>query len=263
VSVLQGVIHKSKNTMRDDLYVDFYSLETSHWWFCARRLIVEMLLNEHIGGRRAPLIADVGCGTGANLAMLHRVGRPVGIDASWRALTFAQSRGETALVAGTLPSLPCQNESFDVVCALDVIEHIENDAAAVEELVRVCKPGGLIVITVPAYQWLWSEHDVVNEHKRRYTRTNLGTRVKHPQVEALKLTYMNTFLALPMMAYRLMRNLSRTRHPEARATSDLVAPPAMVNRILFWIFCMEKFWLRCGSFPFGISVVCILRKHEL
>ena len=249
--------------MREDLYDDFFAVETRHWWFCARRLIIESLLRRHLGSAGASRIADVGCGTGANLAMLHRVGQPVGLDGSWNALKFSHARGEPNLVAGILPTLPCQSGSFDVVCALDVIEHVTDDDSAVQELVRICKPGGLLVITVPAYQWLWSEHDVVNEHKRRYTRSTLAARLQLPQLEVLQLTYINSLLAPPLMAYRLVRNVLDRFQKKPQATADLFLPRPAVNRLLNWVFSLEQHWLKRGNFPFGISVLCTLRKREV
>ncbi|MFA7006142.1 MAG: class I SAM-dependent methyltransferase, partial [Verrucomicrobiia bacterium] len=106
-------------------------------------------------------------GTGANLQALRGAAWAVGVDPSDEALRFARTHGDSPLVAGTLPALPFLSSCFDVVLALDVVEHVEDDAQAVAELARVCKPGGTVFITVPAYAWLWSGHDVVNHHKRR------------------------------------------------------------------------------------------------
>ena len=156
--------------MREQHYFEIHNAELRHWWFCARRQIVASLIAKFASTRRPLRIADIGCGTGASFAMLARFGWTVGIDCSQLALAFSRTRGHLQLAAAALPSLPFQANSFDIVCAMDVIEHIEDDAGAVRELLRICKPEGLIVLTVPAYQWLWSIHDDINEHKRRYTR---------------------------------------------------------------------------------------------
>jgi len=148
------------------------------------------------------------------------------------------------------------------VCAMDVIEHIDDDREAVRELLRVCKPGGLLVLTVPAYKWLWSVHDDINEHKRRYTRGELKACLSQLPVTILRASYINTFLAPPLILYRLLRRLGRRFVDQTKATtSDDFAFPALLNWLLLKIFASESIWLKHGSLPFGISLVCVARKN--
>ncbi len=131
------------------------------------------------------------------------------------------------------------------------------------ELWRVCKPGGLLVVTVPAYEWLWSEHDDINEHKRRYTRPQLRDRLALPDGELVRLSYMNTLFALPVMLFRLVRRAGgQKKSASADLKSDVFPLPPMLNSILKFLFSSEAVWLRHAPLPFGISLICILRKHE-
>ena len=249
--------------MHPQIYEDIYNAELTHWWFCGRLHIVTSLVRR-FGSKSRPLrVADVGCGMGASLEALGEFGWVAGLDYSATALGFSRRRGFPRLLAAALPSLPFPDSEFDVVCALDVIEHIDDDAAAVHELWRVCKPGGLLVVTVPAYEWLWSEHDDINEHKRRYTRSLLRKRLTLPGGEFVRLSYMNMLFAPPVMLFRLLRNLGGNKKRAASdMRSDVFPLPRPVNAIFKFLFSSENIWLRYASLPFGISLICILRKHE-
>lgn len=249
--------------MQEQLYADIYHAETTHWWFCARRHIVAKMIETFAVRRRPLLIADIGCGMGSTSQMLTKFGRVLAMDYSPTALAFSLQRGLTGLVAAALPNLPCPDNTFDVACALDVIEHLDDDQSAIREILRVCKPGGLIVITVPAYQWLWSEHDDINEHKRRYTRRMLLERIGCLDVKLLKLSYMNTFLSLPVIVYRMWKNLwPATGRKKKSPRSDVFAVPPLVNRILTRTFAAESICLKHGNLPFGTSLICVARKDE-
>jgi SAM-dependent methyltransferase len=247
--------------MHEEYYRVIYETELTHWWPRGRRHILASTLRQFAPPDRPLRIADVGCGMGSTFGMLAEFGWVVGVDASPTALSFSKERGHPLLVAGSLPVLPFADGTFDVVCALDVIEHIDDDFAAAKELWRVCKPGGLLLITVPAYQWLWSDHDDVNEHRRRYTRKRLRASFAQVPVEYKKLSYMNTLLAPPAMAVRLVKNLFRKAPGDsAELKSDVYHVPTFLNEILARVFASEAVWLRHGSLPFGISVLCAARK---
>jgi SAM-dependent methyltransferase len=249
--------------MHPQIYEDIYNAELTHWWFCGRLHIVTSLLRRFAPKSRPLRVADVGCGMGASLEALGEFGWVAGLDYSATALGFSRQRGFLRLLAAALPSLPFPDAEFDIVCALDVIEHIDDDAAAVRELWRVCKPGGLLVVTVPAYEWLWSEHDDINEHKRRYTRPLLRKRLTLPGSELVRLSYMNTLFAPPAMLFRLLRNLGGKKKSAASdMKSDVFPLPRPLNAIFKFLFSSENIWLRYAPLPFGISLICILRKHE-
>ena len=249
--------------MHHQIYEDIYRAELTHWWFRGRRHIVATMLRRFAPPDRPLRIADVGCGMGASFEMLGEFGWVVGMDYSATALGFSRQRGFPRLLAAALPRLPFADGEFDVVCALDVIEHIDDDAAAASELWRVCKPGGLLVITVPAYKWLWSEHDDINEHKRRYTRPQLRDRLALPGSEFLRLSYMNTLFAPPVMLFRLARTLvGKKRTGPGDLKSDVFPMPGPLNAVFELLFSSEATWLRYAGLPFGISLICILRKHD-
>jgi SAM-dependent methyltransferase len=247
--------------MQQQIYEDIYRFELTHWWFRGRRHVIASMLRRFSPSRRPLKVADVGCGMGSTFDMLSEFGWVVGIDASPTALAFSKDRGHPLLVAGGLPVLPFPDGVFDIVCALDVIEHLDDDYAAVRELWRICKPGGLLMITVPAYQWLWSEHDDINEHRRRYTRPRLRAALGQAPVDCLKLSYINTFLAPPVMLVRLVKRLFRKPEKDpSTLKSDVYPVPKAANKILQAVFASEATWLRYGSLPFGISVLCVARK---
>jgi SAM-dependent methyltransferase len=247
--------------MHEQLYRDIYETELTHWWARARRHIIASSLRQFSPADRPLKVADVGCGMGSTFGMLSEFGWVVGVDASPTALSFSKDRGHPLLVAGGLPVLPFPDGVFDIVCALDVIEHLDDDYAAVGELWRICKPGGLLMITVPAYQWLWSDHDDVNEHRRRYTRPRLRATLNQVPADYLKLSYINTFLAPPVMLVRFLKRLLRkSKKDSSTLKSDVYPVPKVANEILQAVFASEAVWLRYGSLPFGISVLCVARK---
>jgi SAM-dependent methyltransferase len=249
--------------MHHQIYEDIYRAEMTHWWFCARRRIVANLIRHFAPENRPLQIADIGCGMGSTVGMLSEFGRVLGMDYSPTALAYSRQRGLTGLAAAALPNLPCRDASFDVACALDVIEHIDDDESAVREIHRVCKPGGLIVITVPAYQWLWSEHDDINDHKRRYTRPQLRARLASLGVTTLRMSYMNTLLAPLALVFRLVKSFTRHKaKPPEELKSDVFSVPFWLNRLLYMLFACEAGLLKYVNLPFGISLVCVARKHE-
>ena len=249
--------------MREQLYEEIYRAELRHWWFRSRLRIIAALLRRFAPPVRPLWVADVGCGMGASFGALAGFGRVVGVDNSFKALEFSRSRGPHRLVAGALPELPFSDGTFDVVCALDVIEHLDDDRGAVCDLWRACKPGGLLVVTVPACPWLWSEHDEINEHKRRYTRAALRQCLSQPDGEWLRLSYMNTLLAPPVMVGRpLWRLFRKFRKRFGGPRSDIFNAPALVNGLLAGLFGAEALWLPRHGLPFGVSLVAVLRKKQ-
>jgi ubiquinone/menaquinone biosynthesis C-methylase UbiE len=254
--------------MHEQLYSDIYNVELTNWWSCARRHILDSLLREYAPTRRPLQVVDVGCGMGANFRVFLPLGRVTGVDGSTQALAFSCERlTQTGvsplpqLVQAFLPQLPFPDGLFDVVSAMDVIEHIDNDHAAVRELWRVCKPGGLLLVTVPAYQWLWSDYDVINEHKRRYTTSMLLDCVTQQPCEVLKLSYMNMWLSPPVMVVRLAKNfLRKFQDKSTPPQTDIFLLPRPVNTLLKSIFSSEAPLIRNGRLPFGTSAVCLARK---
>ena len=181
----------------------------------------------------------------------------MGVDASEEALRFAHAKqSEFRLVHGSLERLPFPSNSFDAVFALDVIEHIQNDKAAVQEMYRVLGDNGLAVFTVPAFGWLWSKFDLREHHVRRYRRAPLAAILTHAGFAIKKITYFNTFL-FPLIAPAKI--LSRIREPKFLPASE-IRVPRFLNKLFTIIFAAEARPLRKFNFPFGISILAIAYK---
>lgn len=242
--------------MEPDLYQRFYEIENSHWWFVARKAIVLSLLDHYLppGSRR--VVLDAGCGTGGLLEDLERYGKLVAVDSSEEAVKFCKLRGHEIVQCSILDT-PFRAATFDVVIGLDVIEHLDDDLAALQELYRVCRPGGLLIATVPAFQFLWSRHDDMNHHKRRYTKRHLTGRLESARFQILRCTYFNCYLFPFMLGRRLVgRGGGQELGPE------LTVPTPMINRLLSKTFAAELTLLRRIDLPFGGSVLCVAKKPD-
>ena len=194
--------------MQSHHYPILYEVEESHWWYLGRRRIIESLVEEICSNIDAanPRILDVGCGTGANLKMLARFGHAEGVDVSQQAVSFCHERGLESVKLGALEELPYDDESFDLVTALDVIEHLDDDVAGLSEIRRVLRPGGFVLIFVPAFMFLWGVQDDVSNHRRRYTLTSLLNAIRAAGFSVERASYANAAFFFPVLAVRtLMR----------------------------------------------------------
>ena len=240
--------------MEERLYQQFYAVEDTHWWFKARRTILMTYLAKRVNVGDSLKLLDVGCGTGAFLADASRYFDVYGTDNSPEAIKFCWQRGLTNLYVGTLDDYRAPNP-FDVITLLDVIEHIEDDLDALRRARSLLKDGGHVLITVPAYQWLWSVHDEVNHHRRRYTRPRLRDVVTKAGFVIEHMSYFNTIL-FPIAAVR--RIIAGTLH--TREAADFEIPGTITNAILCRVFGVERYLLPRMSFPFGLSVLCWATK---
>jgi SAM-dependent methyltransferase len=247
--------------MERHTYAIMYEVEGSHWWFAGRRRILESFVKEIIARLnvegRTPRILDVGCGTGANLEMLAQFGDAEGVDVSEDALAFCRARGLTRVKHGAAERLPYEDNSFDLVTALDVVEHLDDDAGGLREMRRVLRPGGRALLFVPAFMWLWGVQDDVSHHRRRYTLPQLTERVRESGFEVERATYANLTFFAPVLAGRLLMRATGVRP----ASENNINVPAL-NGVLGHLFGAERFWLRRLNFPFGVSAVCVARRVE-
>jgi len=238
-------------------YREQYELEDWHWWFRARRAVIWALL------RRAripasPRILDAGCGSGRNLVEFGRLGVAEGVDASARAVEYCRRRGLAGVREAPLETLPFEDGRFDLILATDVIEHLDDDRTALGELRRVAAPGARLVITVPAYTWLWSQHDVSLHHRRRYTARRLQARVTAARWEPVVRSYFHSAMLPVVAAVRTARGLRSRPDP----LSDLALTPAAANRVLELPARVEAKLIERGvRLPAGVSVgmVCAAR----
>jgi 2-polyprenyl-3-methyl-5-hydroxy-6-metoxy-1,4-benzoquinol methylase len=238
-------------------YVRMSDLESRHFWFIGRKNIIQSLLTQTMGQSRKEdlLILDAGCGTGGNLTWLSRLGQVVGIDFNEVACSLSAEKSGSVIRASLSDGIPFKDESFDLITLLDVLEHLEKDLETLRQLREKLKPGGRMLITVPAYRHLWCGHDVVHHHKRRYLKNQLHELLTASGLAIDYLSYYNTLL-YPLVAMK--RLLSRTTHTEP--AGDLKLPSPIMNRLLSQIFSFEKHWIGKMNSPFGVSLVALVQR---
>ncbi|MEI7633244.1 MAG: methyltransferase domain-containing protein [bacterium] len=238
--------------------------EETYWWFQGRRRILLNTLRDNISISRddkpssQPRLLDVGCGTGMLLEGLKSAGWTVGLDMSPVALAYCRGRKLQNTMQGNAIYLPLRGNSIDIITAIDVIEHADDDKAVVNELYRTLKPGGLVIMTVPAHKGLWSPHDVALHHKRRYEKEEFLRLVKTAGFQPVKYTHIFSAVYVPVMIYRCARRwLAR---PGAPSRTDEFPLPRFVNACLRNIVYAEASWLSRHDLPFGTSLLCVARK---
>jgi len=231
-------------------------VESFHWWFFVRRRLLRGLLHSLDVPQEFSAV-DIGCGTGSNLRILRSVGlyKVVGLDRSLYALSFAKKKVNLPFVSGDINNLPIQSNSVGLIIAFDVLEHVDNDMNAIRELYQVLRKRGILILTVPAFNFLWGTQDVVTGHKRRYLRKEIANKLREAGFEILKSSYFNFFLFFPiLMARRMIRLLGLKIESENEINSPLI------NFFLKAIFSLESYILKYFSFPFGVSFFCIAQK---
>jgi len=244
--------------MRSDAYTLAAQVEEDHWWFRGRRAILRSVLNRYAPPTASPrMILEVGCGNGGNLPLLASYGRVCAVELDDGARSRASRRDVAQVEKGWLPdALPFGEERFDLIAALDVLEHVEEDRAAVRALHGRLGPHGLLVMTVPAYKWLWNRHDEFSEHKRRYRRDQLVALMSDVGFNVVFSSYFNTIL-FPIAVAGIQ--LGKLFEDSARCAMQI--PPAPVNVVLEAVFSMESRLLPRVSFPYGVSIlVCAFAR---
>jgi SAM-dependent methyltransferase len=239
-----------------------YEVETGHWWFAGKRILFKRLLRERLSASGLRIL-DIGCGTGAVAVDFSRYGWVCAADRSIDALAFVRSRGATTVAASDAAILPFRSQSFDLVLAFDIIEHVDDDAAMVAELARVLKPGGAVAIHVPAWPSLWSRHDEVLEHRRRYTRRSLASLLERSPLSIEYLGWSSATIFLPAVAMRWARRLVPARNgsdlPAAGddETADIFSLPGPLNAALRSVYRAEASLAASIGLPFGLSLAAI------
>ena len=226
--------------------------EGAHWWFAARRRIVESLIRRHAPRRAGRRVLEAGCGTGGNLAMLAGFGRLDALEYDGEARDIARARGLCDVAAGALPDrVDFERGAYDIVALLDVLEHVEDDTASLRALGERLKEDGVLIVTVPAVPWLWSKHDELHHHHRRYTRRQLKEAIERAGLRMRRIGYFNSLLFPLAVGQRgLHRLLDRDAALDRR-------PSAPVNALLRAVFGVERFLLPWLRFPIGLSLYAI------
>jgi SAM-dependent methyltransferase len=234
-------------------------LDEHHWWYRGRRMIVRTELDR----LKLPLdarVLDAGCGSGRMLQELADYGTVSGIELDPDAAAFAASRGLSDVRVGRLEELPWDTDSFDLITCLDVIEHTPDDRRTLTELGRVSRPGGSLLLTVPAYQALWSLHDVANHHYRRYSRRTLRVAALEAGWRVKRMTSFNSVLLAPAAVVRLAQ---RRRSADDGYTPELKLGPSWLNELLERPLRGEARWLARGrTLPVGLSLMALLENPE-
>ena len=237
-------------------YEKAYQLEDWYWWFVGKRRLVASLLHKLVSLDGAALILDVGCGTGGmTAALLSDYGRVSGVDLSPTALGFCRRRGLSNLCQASALRLPFADRSFALITVFDVLYHLGNDVAALREVWRVCRPGGSVLLTDPAFEFLRGPHDLAYDTRRRYTASQIRRKLEATGFRVQKASYANAFLSPVVFAVRRWKRIFPTAH-----RSDLRPLPRWLNRILATIYGLEARVIPWVDLPVGSSVVCVARK---
>jgi SAM-dependent methyltransferase len=244
--------------MQQHTYAIMREEEGTHWWFVGRRKILESFL-KRIRDEQGSLndILDVGCGTGANLEMLAKFGDAEGVDVSGEALAFCRNRGLDRVKQGEAERLPYADKSFDLVTALDVVEHLDDDLLGLREMRRVLRPGGHALLFVPAFMFLWGVQDDVSHHRRRYTRAELRDVVGRAGFEIERVSYANITFFAPILLGRFLMRVTGVR-PASENKINVSALNGLLGRILG----AESSILRYMNLPFGVSAICVARRAD-
>ncbi len=247
--------------MNSDEYTKLDQLDRRHWFYRGKRAIVRAWIGRHLVLRRDDLLIDAGCGTGTFLAEMAGVCRVLGLDDHDESLALARPRVEAVggrVLKTSLERVDLPDGCAAVVTLQDVLEHVDDDAAALRELTRLVRPGGLLVLTVPALRWLWSDWDVALHHRRRYSRADLLRLLRQPGVDVLRCCYFNAPLLPAIALVRLWRRLRPPRPGAARAEDRV--PGRLLNTLLYHLLVAPACtgWFRP---PLGVSLLAVLRRQ--
>jgi SAM-dependent methyltransferase len=245
--------------MERSVYEEMFRIEEIYWWFVAKRKIIIHLIKKTLPktnfNQNKIDICDLGCGCGATLKALGQKYNVWGMDSSDNAVTFCKERG-LEIQKGELPfNVPYEESRFDVILMLDVLEHIADDVNTVKKAISLLKPEGIIICTVPAYQWLWSVHDEIHHHKRRYSKKSFSVLFRLPDVVMLRCNYYNILLFPIAMFDRLKSKFSKKK-------KSVRYNPRIVNTIFEKIFALERYLILRIPLPFGLSLIGVVQRKS-
>lgn len=249
--------------MKPEFAESYAAVEAVHWWFCGRRKILSQLLAKEIGWHQGMNVLEVGVGPGENLRSLYpETVRICGLEPDAKLAEIARAKSGRVVHTGSIEHLPASlaQAHFDLITAFDVLEHIADDLAALRILLARLSVGGRLVLTVPAYQWLWSRHDVANEHHRRYAKNDLAAKLNRAGWRTLRMTYFNTLLFPPIAVARFLQRIPGLTQS---LPQDLDSIPCPINNLLLSVFASEAVWLVHGNLPFGVSIFVVAEPLSL
>jgi SAM-dependent methyltransferase len=240
--------------MERSAYAEMAAIDEGHWWYRARRRIVAQMIIRYVKPVKGANIAEIGCGTGSNLPMLELFGHVTAVEPDAQARLFAAKRSKAIVVQGKLPSdLPLIDKSLDLAVMLDVLEHVNDDVAALKAVAAKLKPDGRFLLTVPALPALWSPHDEEHHHKRRYTAKTLRDVMAKAGLKIEMMSYFNTLLFPLIAGVRWMKNLTGSK------AVDTGMPSTFTNKALEGIFAFERKFIGRLPMPVGVSLIVVAR----
>ena len=238
--------------MEREVYEAMAEHDERHWWYRARRQIIAELIRRKVPLPKDAKLLEIGCGTGHNLPMLGEFGQVEALEVDPIARGMAEKRLGRTVLSSPLPALEgVPDATYDMVAALDVVEHIPDDKAALEGISRVLKPGGKLLMTVPAHQWMWSAHDVVNHHQRRYSKRDFKRLVNESPLKLESIGYLNSLLFPLAMAQRLASKLT------GKEDANLAPPAEPINQVLERVFALERRVIGRIPLPPGLSLFAV------
>jgi ubiquinone/menaquinone biosynthesis C-methylase UbiE len=243
--------------MDDKEFERTYQIENNYWWNLGRFRIIESFVQRYICPDPSKPMVDLGCGTGATTRWLQKFGNVRGVDASPLALKYCRKRGLQNLLKSDLEKLKLTSNSQEAVFALDILEHIPDDTKAIQEMFRVLKPGHKCLVVSPAYQWLWSEHDRVCQHQRRYTLGEMSDKLENAGFKIIRKSYCISSPLLPLLFLLKFRSWFKK---DRNIMMSIVPLPSFLNQCLIWILSFENFLLYFVNLPFGVSILCLGEK---
>lgn len=243
--------------MEPEVYQRMAALENRHWWFRGRRRILRAMLRRYAPAKRPLEILEAGAGTGGNLALLGQFGRVSAFEPDPDAAAHARRSGINVR-AGSLPDdHPFNDKSFDLITLFDVLEHVEHDRESLASMARLLKPGGRLMLTVPAMPILWGPHDEHHLHFRRYRKSGLNKKLTTAGFRLVRTGYYNFWLFPFVFLVRLLKRARRSTR-----TDEAACPPPPVNSLLENVFASERFLLPWLSFPFGVSLWAVAEAPD-
>lgn len=242
--------------MNIDMYRIFFEIQKKHWWFVIKKKIVLDTIARCVTKNANSKVLDIGCGSGLMLNALEDVGQTFGMDMSDDAINFSREIFKGKVEKGFLPDqIPYKENFFDLITALDVIEHVDRDVDSLIAIRSRLVADGKAIISVPAYTFLWSAFDEMNQHKRRYTLSELNSKLTQAGFVVEKISYFNTLLFPVVLVVRMLNNILKRD-----GMSDIDMPNKSLNSVLEKIFGLEKYLLKFFNLPFGVSILAVVRK---
>jgi len=233
------------------VYQQMAELDDRHWWYRARRKILAELIRREVRLPADARILEIGCGTGHNLQMLAGFGHVDGLELDEEAAALSEKRLGRKVMRSPLPELDQVPDNYDLIGAFDVIEHIDDDRAALAAIATKLKPAGKFMMTVPAHPWMWTAHDVANHHKRRYSKRALRSLIENSPMKLERLGYFNSLLFPVAVAERAASKL------RGKDDGDVSLPPAPLNRALEAVFASERYLVGRLPLPPGLSLFAV------